>query len=210
MYMEREREIDVCVCIYIYIYIYIYKCKPLFNEHVSFKVWSSEYDKIRYNKYVIEHCIEQTRPPTWPRGPRDNACLLRVSIHVYIYIYIYIYTHKSVCISIYIYIYMYMLLCIYVHAYVYVCVYVYDTRAHEVKGVCCLLKEALQRRHCKGGGAKEALHRRHCKGGTVSFHNFKSRNFKLSVSNPKKQICCLFVRTVSNFKLPESRPQKQT
>ena len=45
---------------------------------------------------------------------------------------------------------------------------------------------------------------------TVSFHNFESQNFKLSVSNPKKQICCLFVRTVSNFKLPESRPQKQT
>ena len=45
---------------------------------------------------------------------------------------------------------------------------------------------------------------------TVSFHNFKSQNFKLSVSNPKKQIRCSFVRTVSNFKLPESRPQKQT
>ena len=44
---------------------------------------------------------------------------------------------------------------------------------------------------------------------TVSFHNFKSQDFKLSVSNPKQQTCCLFVRTVSNFKLPGSRPQKQ-
>ena len=43
---------------------------------------------------------------------------------------------------------------------------------------------------------------------TVSFHNFKSQNFKLSVSNPKsKYVACLSV--VSNFKLPGSRPQKQ-
>ena len=39
---------------------------------------------------------------------------------------------------------------------------------------------------------------------TVSFHNLK-----LSVSNPTKRICCLCVRTVSNFKLPGSRPQKK-
>ena len=45
---------------------------------------------------------------------------------------------------------------------------------------------------------------------TVSFHNFKSQNFKLSVSNPKSKYVACFVRTVSNFKLPESRPQKQT
>ena len=45
---------------------------------------------------------------------------------------------------------------------------------------------------------------------TVSFHNFNSQKNKLSVSNPNKRICCLCVRTVSNFKLPGSRPQKQT
>ena len=44
---------------------------------------------------------------------------------------------------------------------------------------------------------------------TASFHNFKSQNFKLSVSNPKSKYVAYFVRTVSNFKLPESRPQKQ-
>ena len=45
---------------------------------------------------------------------------------------------------------------------------------------------------------------------TVSCYNFQSQNFKWSVSNHKQQICCLFVRTVSNFKLPGSRPQKPT
>ena len=45
---------------------------------------------------------------------------------------------------------------------------------------------------------------------TVSFHNFKSEDFKLSVSNPTSKYVALFVRTVANFKLPESRPQKQT
>ena len=31
-----------------------------------------------------------------------------------------------------------------------------------------------------------------------------------SLGGRHSAICCLFVRTVSSFKLPESRPQKQT
>ena len=43
--------------------------------------------------------------------------------------------------------------------------------------------------------------------GTVSFHNFKSQNFKLSISNPKS-IYVAYLYVLSNFKLPGSRPQK--
>ena len=44
---------------------------------------------------------------------------------------------------------------------------------------------------------------------TVSFHNFKSQKFKSSVSNPENKYVAYFVRTVSNFKLPGSRPQNK-
>ena len=45
---------------------------------------------------------------------------------------------------------------------------------------------------------------------TVSFHNFKSHKFQIERLKSQQQICCLLVRTVSNVKLPGSRPQKQT
>ena len=44
---------------------------------------------------------------------------------------------------------------------------------------------------------------------TVNFHNFKSQIFKLSVSNPKNKYVA-YLSVLSNFKLPGSRPQKQT
>ena len=47
-------------------------------------------------------------------------------------------------------------------------------------------------------------------GYTVSFHNFKSQKIKLSVSNPKNTYVA-YVSVLSQiFKLPGSRPQKQT
>ena len=83
-----------------------------------------------------------------------------------------------------------MHICIYVKygtIYIYIYIYIYTT-----------------------GPPRRKLHAaRQLTSTTVSFHNFKSQNFKLSVSNPKNK-CCLCVRTVSNFKLPGSRPQKQT
>ena len=38
---------------------------------------------------------------------------------------------------------------------------------------------------------------------TVSFHNFKSRNCKLRISNPK-MFFRIFIRTMSNSKWPEN------
>ena len=42
------------------------------------------------------------------------------------------------------------------------------------------------------------------------FSEFQIAKFQIERLKSWKQICCLFVRTVSNFKLPGSRPQKQT
>ena len=46
--------------------------------------------------------------------------------------------------------------------------------------------------------------------GTVSFHNFKSQNFKLSVSNAKSKYVDNLSVLSQISKLPGSRPQKQT
>ena len=45
---------------------------------------------------------------------------------------------------------------------------------------------------------------------TVSFHNFKSHNFKSSVSNPKIRYVDYLSVLSQLFKLPGSRPEKQT
>ena len=42
------------------------------------------------------------------------------------------------------------------------------------------------------------------------FSKFQIAKFQIERLKSQKQICCLCVRTVSNFKLPGSRPQKQT
>ena len=44
---------------------------------------------------------------------------------------------------------------------------------------------------------------------TVSFHNFKSQNFKLSVSNPKSKYVA-YLSVMSQISNCQSRPQKQT
>ena len=44
---------------------------------------------------------------------------------------------------------------------------------------------------------------------TVGFHNFEPQSLKLSVSNPKSKHVA-YLPVLSNFKLTESKPQKQT
>ena len=77
------------------------------------------------------------------------------------YIQLYIYIYMYVYIYIYIYMYAYMYMYIYIYSYIH-------TRC-------------ASRRH------RERRPRRPPACATVSFHNFKSRNFKLSVSNPKSK-----------------------
>ena len=90
---------------------------------------------------------------------------------IYIYIYIYVY--------IYIYIYIYIgYLCIYIYIYI----YIHYEDSYLAGGGIFL----------EGGTSRDGLpdlaparRSRSCR--TVSFHNFKSQNFKLSVSNPKSK-----------------------
>ena len=86
--------------------------------------------------------------------------------------YIYIYTHTYVYIYIYIYIYIYTHM--YIHIYVlYMYIYIYThTYTYIYIYMFC---------HCYG-----------------QFHNFKSQNFKLSVSNPKNKYVA-FVSVLSQF-----------
>ena len=109
-------------------------------------------------------------------------------IHVCIYIYIYVYRVSGsscprrpsspsgyICVYIYIYIYIYsitcicMCVCIYIYIYIYIYICIGD-RARR------LALPGLRR-----AGYVILLIT------TVSFHNFKSQNFKLSVSNPKSK-----------------------
>ena len=112
---------------------------------------------------------------------------------IYIYIYTYIYTYVSLSLSLCIYIYMYV--CIYIYIYIHTCVRSYMLRARPRPGLL---------RARSGPRLRNLLVIN-----TGSFHNFKSQNFKLSVSNPKNKYVAHFIRTVSNLKLPGSRPQKQ-
>ena len=71
-------------------------------------------------------------------------------------------------------------------------------------------REVLSPKLLLGIGASETIPKDLDMPCTVSFHNFKSQDFRLSVSNPKSKYVVYFVPSVSNFKLPGYRPQKQT
>ena len=91
-------------------------------------------------------------------------------MYIYIYIYIHTYIHDIyVCIYV---------LCVYTYMYIHMYIHIY-THTH----ISC--------RSSPGRGKPWAAP---CWliAATVSFHNFKSQNFKLSVSNPKsKYVACL-------------------
>ena len=95
-------------------------------------------------------------------------------IHVYTYTYIYIYTHTYTSLSLYIYIYICIYIYIYIHTYIYIYIYMYVS--FDLPRPVMFMETS--------GSSLPALRLNHT---TVSFHNFKSQHFKLSVSNPKSK-----------------------
>ena len=92
-------------------------------------------------------------------------------IYIYIYVYIYIY----ICVYIYIYTHVYIYIYIYTYIYIYIYIYIW----------CCQLLHILPLIHeVRVSSASEKAYSRRT---TVSFHNFKSQSFKLSISNPKSK-----------------------
>ena len=85
---------------------------------------------------------------------------------------------------------MHTYVCVYIYIYMYVCVYIYiyifiqRERESERETDWTNSFESAK----SGAGLQLLLLRRMAKARlTVSFHNFKSQNFKLSVSNPKSK-----------------------
>ena len=97
-------------------------------------------------------------------------CVYMLCVYIYIHIHTYIYMYKErerdTCVCIYIYIYMYI--------YIYIYVYTHIPQ-------CLCPKEKCPQCLSPWGSLGDTPP------GTVSFHNFKSQNFKLSVSNPKNK-----------------------
>ena len=111
-----------------------------------------------------------------------------------VYIYIYIYIHTYMCI---LYTYMHMHIYIYIYLYIYICIY--TLYIYILNGSTCTRDglplsvldppkiETPDSRSC-GFFVRELAGRLFLAGcPTVSFHNFKSQNFKLRVSNPKSK-----------------------
>ena len=87
-----------------------------------------------------------------------------LSLYIYIYIYIYVYAHIHIHIHRLCYVYIYIYICVYIYIYIVVCHITYQYKV--------ILSVVLR------------VYETDC---TVSFHNFKSQNFKLRVSNPKSK-----------------------
>ena len=117
-----------------------------------------------------QHTCSHSTLPVPVLFDKQNTHLSRqMTVYVYIYIYIHI-CIMYIDIYIYIYIHMYYVY-IDIDIYIYTCVYTY-------------IYIYIHMRHSPETSSST----------TVSFHNFKSQNFKLSVSNPKsKYVACLSV-----------------
>ena len=100
---------------------------------------------------------------------------IHTCMYIWMYVCVYMYVCINVCMCIHIYIYIYII-CYHIHIYIYVYIYIYTYKVNGLLSLCvcwfvslgsmCLLLRGLA---------------------TVSFHNFKSQIFKLSVSNPKSK-----------------------
>ena len=169
--MKNDRRLQLAKSvIYIYIYIYIYICMYMY-------IYIYTYIHI----YIYTY-IHHTSP-----GGHAPEVRLRASLVGFIYIYIYLFIYLFIYIYIYMYTYMYIApdpkklllygererdieMCIHICIYIYIhicyrCIdihiyiYIYTVSLHVLEPVRL----------------------------TVSFHNFKSQDFKLSVSNPKSK-----------------------
>ena len=107
-----------------------------------------------------------------------NAGELHIYTCVYVSLYICIYIHTHTHIHMYI--------CIYVYIYIYIYIYIY-TYTGRTSGKPGRNSDPLR---CGCGGSEGKILRDRLLPSPsvpVSFHTFKSRNFKLSVSNPKSK-----------------------
>ena len=105
-------------------------------------------------------------------GAADRVYIhIHICLCIYIYIYIYIYVYIFMYIYIYICIYIYIYICMYVYIYIYI--HIHAARRWRARRIAP---------RWRGSSVPPAAISR-----TVSFHNFKSQNSKLSVSNPKNK-----------------------
>ena len=123
--------------------------------------------------------------PLWGRSCSSPRSYLYISISIYIYLYLYIsislYIYISISLYLYISISRYLSLSLsiykYIYIYIYICIYVYCMYKHVEYGV-------LWAPNYDNATSSKLTIGKHEDIATVSFHNFKSQNVKLSVSNP--------------------------
>ena len=162
---------------------------------------------------------------------RIHTCILCIYIYIYACIVLYSYIYIYICIYIYIYIcIIYYIICIYIYIYIYIC------RAQDDMALRWDVGVAFKRSPCRRIAGLHVVRARFRETLRISLRALQAQkrhgafaevarlappevrsvfiisNREISnwASQILKQICCLFVRAVSNFKLPESRPQKQT
>ena len=139
------------------------------------------------------------RPRASSRCRPSRVCIsIYLSLSLYIYIYIYVY----VCIYIYIYICVYAYIYIYIYIYMFTHVYINSIFIYIMVITIILLiiniyaymytyiiwpRASSRCRPSQRGLPPPASAPERQLNITVSFHNFKSQNLKLSVSNPKSK-----------------------
>ena len=129
--------------------------------------------------------LEQLTPTR--RRLKLESLSLYIYIYAYTYIYIYIYTYKCIfiCIYVYIYIYIHIYTCIYIYVYIYIYIRKSTGGCAEEMRIHSFIHWCINSVPGRCGSAH--MWRLHWQADTVGFHNFKSQNFKLSVSNPKSK-----------------------
>ena len=107
---------------------------------------------------------------------------IHTHVNTYIYTYIYIERERDVYIYIYMCMYTYIYIYTYIHTYIHICI---SWPMWTKRGKARLMLMFSTNTNCQDM-AYRSFRSEKCSA-TASFHNCKSQNFKLSVSNPKNK-----------------------
>ena len=156
--------------------------KPVYKPVVSNRVVSNRVVSNRVVSNLINRVVSNRVVSKGPLYPCFGGTQTGyICMCVYVYIYVYIYIY------IYIYTYVHIQLYIYIYIYIYTCVYIYIYIYMYIYIYIGLASSWLPENVCLLREPK-----------------------LLSWGNTNRFVSNRTVRTASNFKLPESKPQKQT
>ena len=122
----------------------------------------------------------------------DAPIQLLVVVCIYIYIYVLMIILICMCMYVFLYIYIYMYVHTYMYRHVYISMFVYMITSSQITIIWHVIRYLVVMYGENPFFGLSVIHH------TVSFHNFKSQNFKLSVSNPKSK-CVAYLSVLSRI-----------